>query len=482
MTRLSPPNPGEAGPYARASLVGSAYAAIQHMASVTQSPPGPDLGTSIYKRAGHLFRLALDPIGAVDARFARYGDIYRVGQSSNSLYVLKHPDYVRDVLVTHAHAFGKQHGAFQRLALVLGDGLLTSEGERWRRQRRLVQPAFARPRLCEYSETMVEEALRTAGELRDRARLSLSAVMTQLTLRIVARTLFGQHLLDTSRVARAMRWLNAAFGRPDLMPRGLPTPTRLRVRRGVADLDAAVFGMIDRRIASSAQGAVREHDLLQRLLDARDEEGDLRGLDRRELRDQLLTLYLAGHETTSHALTWAFYLLSQHPAAQRALDDELARVLGGRPPGFEDLQNLVYTEWVVKEAMRLYPPAFAIPRLAIQDAAIGPYPISAGSEVVIWTYHMHRDPRFFPEPERFLPERFADSSSAERSKHAYLPFGAGQRACIGQTFAMIEAQLLIASLAQQVRFRYDGKRPPRPRTGVTLAPDNGLPIRVERLR
>jgi cytochrome P450 len=308
----------------------------------------------------------------------------------------------------------------------------------------------------------------------------LAAEMTTLTLRIVARTLFGQRADDSPRVTRAMAWLNQAFGSPDLLPRALPTPGRLRMRRAIDDLDEVVYGVIERRTAEIANGAhaERPRDLLQRLLDARDEQGDGEGLSPKEVRDQLVTLYLAGHDTTAHALSWTFYLLSRNPAVQHELERELRRVLGGRPPRYEDLPALGYVERVIKEAMRIYPPVMAIPRRALRDTAIGRYAVPAGSEAIIWVYRTHHDPRFFPEPERFLPERFEDAAVDARPKHAYLPFGAGQRACIGQGFAMIEAQLIVATFVQRLQLSYAGKRAPGLRLGVTLAPTGGLPMRI----
>lgn len=459
------------------------------MASVptfSSAPPGPPRADSFVRRVRHYASMMVDPLGTVARRFERYGDVYCVQFAEGALYVLRHPDDIRDVLVTEAAAFGKGHSQFLRLTDVLGDSLLTSDGEDWRRQRRLVQPAFAQARLAEYAEVMVEEARRSvdglaraAGGVRD-----LSAEMTALTLRIVARTLFGQRADDSPRVTRAMAWLNEAFASPDLLPRALPTPSRVRMRRAVADLDATVYDVIARRSAELAglngEGAPdRPRDLLQRLLDARDDEAGGERLSPKEVRDQLVTLYLAGHDTTAHALSWTFYLLSQNPAAQLALEQELAHVLAGRPPRYEDLPALVHTERVIKEAMRIYPPVMALPRRALRDTRIGRYAVPAGSEVVIWVYRTHHDPRFFPQPERFLPERFDEAHSAARPKHAYLPFGAGQRACIGQTFAMIEAQLIVATFVQRLSLRYAGRRPPGMRLGVTLAPKGGLPMRVQ---
>jgi cytochrome P450 len=448
-----------------------------HPTPATVQPPGPPPADTFARRVRHYARMFVDPIGTVAQRFERYGDLYRVQFATSALYVLRHPDHIREVLVGDASAFGKGHTAFVRLGAVLGDSLLTSDGENWRRQRRLVQPAFAPARLAEYAEVMADEAARSAdglarssGALRD-----LSAEMTSLTLQIVARTLFGQRADESSRITRAMTWLNQSFGSPELLPAVVPTPARTRMKRAIADLDEIVYEMIARRASEVAQMQERPRDLLQRLLDARDEE-DGRGLSPKEVRDQLVTLYLAGHDTTSHALSWTFYLLSQNPHAQRKLDEELARVLNGRLPRYEDLPALVYTEQVIKEAMRIYPPAMAIPRSVLRDVTIGGYTVPAGSEVVIWTYRTHHDPRFYPEPERFLPERFDAEQSAARPKHAYLPFGAGQRACIGQAFAMVEAQLIVATFAQRLSLRYAGGKPPALRLGVTLAPKGGLPM------
>jgi cytochrome P450 len=441
-------------------------------------PPGPPPADTPLRRARHYGWMLVDPIGVVKQRFDRYGDIYRVQLGEHDLYVIKHPAHIEQVLVGEGRAFGKGHTAFARLGEVLGDSLLTSAGDAWRRQRRLVQPAFTAPRLAEYAEAMAEEAAACADELSalDDRVVDLSARMTGLTLRIVTRTLFGQRVDDSPRVARAMSYLNEAFGTPDLFP----ARRRRQVQAATRDLDAAVFDLIARRKAELERGGAPPGDLLQRLLDARDDQGGGRGLSEREIRDQLVTLYLAGHDTTSHALSWTFYLLSQNPEALADLRSELQRVLGDRPPRHEDLPQLPYTRQAIQEAMRIYPPVMAIPRRAEREARIGPYRVPAGSEVIIWVYRTHHDPRYYPDPERYLPQRFQDTETDERPRHAYLPFGAGQRACIGQLFAMIEAQLIVATLLQRCEFRYARRRPAGMRLGVTLAPKGGLPMRVKR--
>ena len=423
-----------------------------------------------------------DPVGTVAGRFAQYGDLYYVQNRDAPLFVTRDPEVIREILVARAGHFGKGHSSFRLLKTVLGDSLLTSDGDMWRRQRRLVQPAFTRPRLAEYGAIMAAEASQQAEALatpRPRA-VDLSAIITGLTLRIVSRTLFGQSIDDSPRIGRAMRWLNNAFATPDLLPRNVPTPTRMRMQRANSDLNAAVHEIIEHRRKQLAQGYAPPPDLLQRLLLARDEEGDGAGLTDQEIRDQLLTLYLAGHDTTTHAVTWTMYLLSQHPAALQRLRAELDRVLAGRPPTFEDLTQLNYTGWAFKEAMRLYPPVVAIPRCAEHDTTLGGYPVPRGAEVVIWVYHVHRHPSYYPAPERFEPERFSEKEEAQRPRYAYLPFGAGQRACIGQQFAIYEGQLILAALVQRLQFKYAARSAPRLRFGVTLAPKGGMPMVISR--
>jgi cytochrome P450 len=437
-------------------------------------PGGPGRRSPMQTLIAQL-QLLRDPFGAVQKRFERFGNVYRVLQGDHAFYVAREAPLVREVLVSNASAFDKQHSAFQRLSLLLGDALLTSEGDRWRRQRRLVQPAFARPRLVEYSALMADEAVKLLERLPREQTVDIAAEMNALTLRIVTRTLFGQEHPEDRETAQAMRDLNRWFGLPPLFLRLLPVG-RIKLERAMRMLDAKIAHIIAMKREQLVREPERCTDLLSALLAARDEDGA--PLSSQELRDQLLTLYLAGHETTSQALTFTFYLLSQHPHAQETMRAELEQVLQGRTPSYADLEHLPYTEQVIKEALRLYPPAPAIPRHVATDTALGPYAVSRGNEVVLWTYLIHRDPRYYPDPERFLPERFAPEHEAARPKGAYLPFGAGQRACIGQAFAMIEAQLIVATLGAKLRFEYAGKGPVRVRPGVTLSPRGGMPMRL----
>lgn len=443
-------------------------------------PPGPPVRRGLRDAIPFFLGFARDPLGFVGGRFSTYGDLYFVPSQrpgGPGLYVLRHPDHLHAVLVTHAARMRKEHSAFEQLSRVVGDGLLTTDGEVWRRQRRLLQPAFAQARLATYARTMTREAARVRDGLADGQSLDLSREMMELTLGVVCQTLFSHDARrDTDDVSRAMVALQDTASRPDFLPAWVPTPGRRRFRRAVEAIDRIVYRMIGERRALAPESAPQ--DLLQSMLAAVDSEGDGKGLGERELRDQLVTLFLAGHETTSHALTWTFYLLSQNPAAERALHEELDRVLGrgrdARLPTFEDLPQLPYTEMVLKESMRLYPPVYLLARRAAEDVEIGGYAIPKGSELVLWIYLTHHDARWFPEPDAFRPERFTAEAEAKLPKNAYVPFGAGPRACIGKTFAMIEARLLLATLAHAFRLEHAPGHRVAMNPRVTLNPKHGM--------
>jgi cytochrome P450 len=452
-------------------------------------PPGPPPRKGLLDSLGYYWGFLRDPIGFVGDRFTRYGDIYYAPSKDGGLYVLRHPDHLREVLITQAGKFSKGHSAFRQMARFLGDGLLTSDGDTWKRHRRMIQPAFSRPRLVEYAAVMRDEADRTARRWRDGEALDLGHEMMELTLRIVSRTLFGHDVTrETDEVARAMVTFQDFLGRPDVLPSWMPSPQRRRLNDAVATIDRIMASMIAarrRETASQARGSAGDPaptDLLQTLITAVDEEGDGGGLTAQEVRDHLVTLFLAGHETTSHALTWTFYLLSQNPGADRALAAESAQVLGDRAAGYDDLERLVYTEQALKEAMRLYPPAYSVARKATDDLEIGGYPVQRGSEVVAWIYMAHRDARWFPEPDRFLPERFSPENEAKLPKGAYLPFGAGPRICIGKSFAMLEAKLILATIARRFRLELAPGQRVDVRPRITLTPRYGMRMIVRARR
>jgi cytochrome P450 len=468
-------------------------------------PPGPPVRrASALARARYALNFLFDPIGFVGGRFAQFGDIYYVGSSGDApgLYVLRHPDHIEEVLITHAKVMRKEHSGFAHLSRVLGDGLLTTDGDDWRRQRRIVTPAFSRARLEGYAAEMADEARLESERWKDGQTIDASVAMTEMTLRIVCRTLFGH---DASSDTEPVRHAMAAF-QSSLLALELPlpkwaSPLEWRLSRANAALDAIIYRMIAARRAKGPAG-----DLLSMLLDAKDVEGDGKGLSEREIRDQLVTLFLAGHETTANALAWTFYLLSQNPEVEARLHDEVDRVLGGRPAAFEDLARLPYTEQVFLEAMRLYPPVYMLARKTAEDVTIGGWPIPKGSELVLWIWHTHHDPRFWEEPWAFRPERFEKARAAERPKPAfaqhapiggrasaerepageaprrmaYAPFGAGPRACIGKTFALMEGQLALATLAARHRLELVPGHPVELRPRITLAPAHGLPMIVRR--
>lgn len=444
------------------------------LATVARTPPGPPPRSNGVGSLLFYARFALDPIGFVGERFRRYGDLYCATTDGVPLFVVKHPDHIAQVLLG-AGKFGKGHSAFDRLAHVLGNGLLTSDGDEWKRQRRMIQPAFTKKKLQGYAAIMTDESERAAAGWKDGEVRDISREMVELTLGVVTRTLFDHDAADeTDDVAGAMRELNAYMGRPDLVPAWFPSPTRTRLRRAIAQLDGIIDGLVRARRPGEARG-----DLLQSLVDAIDVEGNGARLTPKELRDQLVTLYLAGHETTSHALTWTWSLLSRNPEARERLHDELARVLAGRAPTWDDLPDLPYTEQVVLEAMRLYPPAFVVARKAETDAEIGGYDVPAGTEVVVWIFHTHRDARWYPSPLAFRPERHGADAIATRPKLAYLPFGAGPRACIGAQFSLLEARLVLATLAQQFVLDVVPGHRIAMKPGVTLMPSGGMPMRVQ---
>lgn len=443
-------------------------------------PPGPPpreagLLSSLRYAANFFF----DPFSFVGKRFQRYGDVYYAPSGGVGLYVIRHPDHVREVLVTRADDFEKKHTALENLSNVLGQGLLTTDGEVWRRHRRLLGPAFAKRAIESCVERMVSEVDVTLDRIRCDQPWDVATEMTDLTLRIVGRTLLGIDLAsEVAAVGKAMRVFQTSLAVPGSAPAVLKWPFDRTTAKAVADLDGVIERVIAHRRASKQQG----NDLLQMLLDAVDPEDASIRLSAKEIRDELVTFLLAGHETTSNTLAWAIYSLSRSPEAERALCNEASAVLGTRRLVAADVDRLVYTDKVVKETMRLYPPAYVLARRAAQDTKIGDYAVPAGSEVVIWLYFTHRDPRFYPDPERFDPERFGAEQEAGRPKQSFLPFGAGPRACIGRSFAAVEATVALAMLYRQYRFLYEGKRPVRARPRITLSPEKGLrltPIRAK---
>lgn len=409
------------------------------------------------------------------------------------IYFVNDAQYVKRILLDNVANYPKSVTYRNNLRPFLGDGLLISEGDFWKRQRRLAQPAFHLRRLKVLAAAMAEAATRMSAGWRHGEVMDVMAAMNAVTMEIVAKTLFGANVSsDIGEVAEAMTGLQEATGRVRLtaffdLPEFLVRPRGLRFTRAVATLDRIVNRIIaDRRASGRGDTAARD-DLLSMLLEARDEETG-EGMTDRQLRDELVTLFLAGHETTAISLAWTFHLLAQNPDAEAKLHAEVDKVLGTgfaarAAPAFEDLERLPYARMVAEEALRLYPPAYVFSRRAAGDDQLGPWRMPKGAHIVISPYALHRRPDYWPEPEAFRPERFAPDVSnvpADRPKHAYLPFGGGPRICIGNSFAMMEHAIVLAAAARRWRLESIPGHEVRTEPRITLRPRGGLPMRVLR--
>lgn len=405
-----------------------------------------------------------------------YGDIYHCRFLGYHVYFLNRPEYIEQVLVTHQRKFMKGR-ALQANRGLFGNGLLTSEGDFWQRQRKLSQPAFHRARIQSYARTMVECTQSAIGRWRAGEERDIHQDMMALTLDIAARTLFSVEIGEMGgRIRDALEELLEVSARPEriLKPlRMVSWRSEGKYRRAIAELDKIVYGIIAERRASGRDMG----DLLSMLLEARDDDGN--GMSDQQLRDELLTLLLAGHETTALALSWTWYLLAKHPEAEKLLQKEVDAALAGAAPRVEDLPRLPYTEKVVKEALRLYPPAYVVLRLALEPVEIAGYALPAGSSVGMSPWVVHHDARYFPEPEKFLPERWTESFAQKLPRFAYFPFGGGPRICIGAQFAMMEAVLVLTTIASRYTLRVAERQNIELFPSITLRPKNGIQARVE---
>jgi cytochrome P450 len=398
------------------------------------------------------------------------------------LYCVFHPDGVKAVLAGSREGYSKGNRFYRQIAQSFGWGLLTSEGELWRRQRRLVQPLFTRRQIAAYAELMAEEAAAVAGRW-DRATrngwsVDANAEMVGLALRVVGRAIFGDD------VARAGAVLDSAFPvlnrhtfrramSPLAPPASWPTPDNRRAARA----RRALYEVVDELIAHRQRAGADGEDLLSRLLLARDPDTG-EAMDLQQVRDEALIFLLAGHETTSTALTFTLHLLGRHPSEQQLVLDELDAVLDGRPPTLDDAPALERTAMAIKEAMRLYPPAYALGRLSVTENEVGGYSIPAGAYVVVSQFATHRHPQFWDDAEAFDPARFTPEREGARHSHAYFPFGGGPRACIGSHFAMLEATMAVALLLQRFRISSDQEDVPLDTEGITLRPKGAVPIQL----
>ncbi len=442
---------------------------VHRTGRANSNPPGPK-GLPLI---GHLIQVARDPLSFFTACAQQYGDVVALRFGSWPVLLLSNPEDVEQVFVKEHQNFIKVRFFWRQVTAIFGNGLVTSEGEFWRRQRRLAAPAFSGQRLARYGSDMVsytEEMLDgwVAGVPRD-----LHADMMALTLRIAAKTLFNAEVEeDVTEIDHAMTAITdeiaSRFARPFVIPDAVPLPGHVRYRRGLRRIEQVVARMVQERRSHPEDTG----DLLSMLMLARDEQGQ--PMSDRQLRDEVVTLLLAGHETTALALSWTWHLITSHPEVQDVLASEVRRVLGSRIPTVEDLPQLRFAEQVVTETMRLYPPAWVIVREAVQDCEIGGYPVAAGTSLYISPWVIQRDPRFFDAPAEFRPERWAGELAHCLPRFVYFPFGGGPRVCIGNRFAMMEAVLILVTMVQRVRLDRQCERPVTPFPSITLRPEGGV--------
>jgi cytochrome P450 len=419
-----------------------------------------------------------DQLGFIERAQREYGDVVWMRFLYVPAIFLYHPGDVEYVLVTNPKNFIKsmslRSNFFQRL---VGNGLLTSQGEEWKRARRLSQPAFHRERVASYAQVMVDYPQRLAAKWREGETRDIHPDMMRLTLEIVVQCLFSADVSsDVDEVGATLKELVKPFAAQAtlkwILNNRLPTPAHLRFHALAKKIDKVVYRIISERRASGRD----EGDLLSMLLAARDEDGSQ--MSDRQLRDEVMTLFLAGHETTALTLAWSWYLLGTNPEAERKFHAELDEVFGGREPTAADLPRLKFTEQIAKESMRLYPPAFGLGREAINDCEIGGYRVPAGTQVFMFQWATQRDPRFYDEPLAFRPERWTEDFIEQMPKYAYFPFGGGPRVCIGASFAMMEIILALAAIGQKFRLELVPDHPVSIYPAMSLRPKDGIKVRV----
>lgn len=473
--------------------------------AIPSRPPGP----RGHLLVGSLPELRGNPLPFLTDVARRYGDVAYCQIANVPVYVVSHPDLIEGILVTDNRKFIKPR-LLRDAGEVLGNGLLTSDGDLWLRQRRLMQPAFHRDKIATYGGVMVERTLRMLDGWSDGDRFDLHAEMMRLTMGIVAETLFGADVEDRfAEVEHALDLSLKRFVERMSLIRlldALPLPRNVRFRKATGVLDEIIYGVIEQRrreemgreemgreeMERNAKGRdeemrdeehrdhERRDDLLTMLLRAQDEDGSR--MTDKQLRDEVVTLFLAGHETTAIALSWTWYLLSENPDVERRLVEEVTAVLGDRPPTLDDIPHLVYADMVIRESMRLYPPAWRIGREVIEEVDIGGYAVPVGAQVIMSQWVVHRDERFYPDPERFRPERWSDPGVDELPRFAYFPFGGGARRCIGDTFAMMEAILVMTTIVQRYHLSLQPGQRIEAFPSITLRPKYGLDVVAERRR
>ncbi len=436
-------------------------------------PPGPKNFETLVGMASFL----RNPMLFVSDLSDTYGGIAYFS-FSNLSYFITDPELIEDVLVRKSRYFIKD-AIIQELASLIGNGLLISEDPLWKRQRKLAAPAFQRKHIAKYADTMVEYTERMIDGWEDGKAMDFHAVSMDLTLKIVVKTLFNVEIASqTAEIGEAINVAMDSFHQQvhtawRFVPKRIPTPGLKRYQAACDHLDEVIFDIIEKRRALNEEG----DDLLYRLMSATDEDGERMSL--RQLRDEAITMFLAGHETTALTLSYAWYLLTRHPETATALYEEVDRVLGDRPATMDDVDKLVYTRAIVQETLRLYPSAWIVGREAVADVVLGNWLIPKGSQIFMSQWVVHRKPEWFPEPDTFKPERWLDGLEKRLPKFAYFPFGGGPRVCIGNHFAMMEAILIVATIARRCRLTQTPTTANQPLTvmpAVTLRPTSPIEL------
>jgi cytochrome P450 len=429
---------------------------------------------------GLLRKLWFDRLAMLTDAADEFGDVVKFAMGPKTLYFFNHPDHAKHVLADNPLNYHKGLGLAEARQLMLGDGLLTSEDEIWKRQRRIIQPAFRRDRIAGFASVVTDagQALVTRLGAQVGGTVDLSEEMTRLTMTVLGKSLLAADLSPLRMLGPAFEVAQdrAMFEMVSLgaIPMWLPVPRNLRFRKAKGQLEDAVEVLVSGRAHAGGRDGT---DMLSMLAAAYADDPDARKRWR-VMRDELITILLAGHETTASTLSWTWYLLSTHPEAAAAMHAEVVEVLGDRTPDHEDLARLPYTTTVIQETMRLYPPVWGLTRKSVAADEIDGYRVPAGADVMISPYTLHRHPGFWPEPNEFRPERFATSATPVSNRYAYIPFGAGPRVCVGSHLGMMEATLIAAMVAREFRFELGADTRAVPEAMLSLRVRGGLPVRV----
>jgi cytochrome P450 len=449
---------------------------VKEISKAKALPPSPEKEHFIFKNA---YYMANWPLDFLFENYDTMGPIYWVKSPIRKIAVLNDPECIRHVLQENNRNYVKSFG-YDPLKLLLGNGLLTSEGDFWRQQRRMAQPSFHKEKLAAIVDTMITSTglMLQRWEKLEGVELNISAEMNRIALDIVSKSLFISNVED--EIDKISTWVTVAIEEgaerirnPFKLPMWIPTPSNLKQNKAVKVLDDVITGIIENRRNEGKQ----YDDLLSMLMDARDEDTG-EGMSTRQLRDEVMTIFIAGHETTANALTWAFYVLAQNPEIEKKLQEEIDTVLQGKPVSFENLRSLAYTRMVIDETLRLYPPAWIIGRKNVEDDEIAGFHIPAGTNCLIPTLCLHRSPKYWKDPLKFDPERFSPEKVKEQKKFTYFPFGGGPRLCIGNNFALMEMQVVLASVMQRYRFELKDKTPIELDPLITLRPKQNVYLKL----